>query len=124
VPPLRGGWLELQPGARAPLDSRADRRLCLLDEANVPAQGSAVVLLEVSGSEEESYLQRFSEADEVELRGGRECFRDVAAVQGSTETHARRALSDHERMFAYVGGAGCKTFEATPQITDPLPLER
>ena len=31
---------------------------------------------------------------------GREGFRDVAAIEGSTETHVSRALRRHERMFA------------------------
>ena len=33
------------------------------------------------------------------FRRGRECLRDVAAIEGSTEAHVRRALSRHKRMF-------------------------
>jgi len=73
--------------------------LCLLDEANVPAQGCAVVLLEVPSSEQEGQLERLCEADEVELRGGGEGFGDVPAIEGSAEAHVSRALSSHERMF-------------------------
>jgi hypothetical protein len=36
----------------------------------VPAKRSAVVILDVSFSEEEGQLEGFSKADEVELRGG------------------------------------------------------
>jgi hypothetical protein len=46
--------------------------LRLLEEASVSAQRSAVVLLEVPTSKEESQFERFCKADELELRGGRE----------------------------------------------------
>ena len=45
--------------------------LRLLEEASVPAQRSAVVLLEVPISKEEGQLERFCKADELELRRSR-----------------------------------------------------
>ena len=35
-------------------------------------------------------LERFCETDEVELRGGRECFGDIPAIESSAEAHAAR----------------------------------
>jgi len=45
-------------------------------------------------------LERFYEADEVELRAGGKCFDDVSPVESSTEARVSRALSRHEQMFA------------------------
>ena len=47
-------------------------------------------------------LERFYEADEVELRGGggRKRLRDVPAIEGPAEAHLGRALSVRKRMLA------------------------
>lgn len=68
-------------------------------EAEVPASGRPLVLLRFVPCEEECELERLHQPDELQLRGGREGFRGVAAIESSTETHVSRGLRRHERMF-------------------------
>jgi hypothetical protein len=44
-----------------------------------------------------------SEADELELGSCRERLGDVSAIERPAQAHVSRALSGHERMFAYRG---------------------
>lgn len=66
----------------------------------MPAIRDAVVFLRLLVGEQERELESFCQADELELGGGRQSL-GVPAVEGSAETHVGRALSGHERMFAY-----------------------
>jgi hypothetical protein len=51
-------------------------------------------------------LERFVQADVLELRSRGEGFRDVAPIERAAEAHVRRALRGHERMFAHVSSHG------------------
>jgi hypothetical protein len=75
----------------------------LVDEANVPAHRSPLVLLLIRVSEEERELERFCESDELELGHGGQRFGDVPPIERSTEAHEGRALRGHEQMFALRG---------------------
>jgi hypothetical protein len=66
----------------------------------VPADGGTLVPRVFSVSQQQGQLERLRESDELELTGGRERFRDVAAIEGSAETHEGGALGGHEQMFA------------------------
>ena len=66
----------------------------------MPAEGRSAEPLRCLVGEKEAELQRFCQADVLELRGGRERFRDVAVVEGAAEAGEGRALRGHEQMFA------------------------
>src|SRR3954463_1008677 len=72
----------------------------LLRKADVPASRRPLEFLRLTVGEEQRELERLREANELELRRGRESLRDVRAVEGSAEAHVSRALGVHERMFA------------------------
>jgi hypothetical protein len=66
--------------------------LRFIDEAGVPAKGRALVPGVFSLSEQEGELERFREADDLELARGGQRLRDVAAVEG---TAARRGTASY-----------------------------
>jgi hypothetical protein len=58
----------------------------------VPAGGGTLVLLRFLVSEKKGELERLGKADELKLRCGRECFRDIRAIERPAEAHVSRAL--------------------------------
>jgi hypothetical protein len=106
-PPEKLGERGSSQAVRRDRGEECEHRLALAEvdvrdflcEAEVPASGRPLVLLRLVPCEEECELERRRQPDELQLRGGREGFRDVAAIEGSTETHVSRALGRHEHMF-------------------------
>jgi hypothetical protein len=75
--------------------------LRLVDKPEMPAKRSPLVLRQLSVGQQERELEGFCQADELELRRGRQRLGDIPAIERSAEAVVSRALRGHERMFAW-----------------------
>jgi hypothetical protein len=71
-----------------------------VDKPDMPAKRSPLELRQLSVGQQEREFEGFCQADELELRRGRQRFGDVPMIERSAETMVGRALGRHERMFA------------------------
>jgi hypothetical protein len=74
--------------------------LRLVDKPEMPAKRSPLVLRHLSVGQQERELEGFCQADELELRRGRQRIAGVPVIERSAEAHVGRALR-HEQMFPW-----------------------
>jgi hypothetical protein len=68
----------------------------------MPAKSRPFVLPRLPVGQWQGQLERFNEADDLDLCGGGERLGDVPTIERSAEAVVSRALRGHERMFAHL----------------------